>query len=152
MRHPAQSAVFHRVPTGAHSGAPQLCPSSSIFALACSPVRTACPSRGTHRHRGREVLLRLLPLARAPVALAEAEVAVGDEGAHAARLGERQGPSVGSFAALGIEPIGMGFNIAKQMQRPGLVAALASCEGHLTGSGDPVASVLKSTAHEVTLT
>src|SRR5262245_5616977 len=33
-----------------------------------------------HRRRGGEVLLRLLALARAPVELAEAEVAVGDEG------------------------------------------------------------------------
>jgi hypothetical protein len=32
-----------------------------------------------HRRRGGEVLLRLLALARAPVELAEAEVAVGDE-------------------------------------------------------------------------
>ena len=36
-----------------------------------------------HRRRGGEVLLGLLALARAPVELAEAEVAVGDEGAHA---------------------------------------------------------------------
>src|SRR5437773_6574703 len=33
-----------------------------------------------HRRRGGEVLLRLLALTRAPVELAEAEVAVGDEG------------------------------------------------------------------------
>jgi hypothetical protein len=42
-----------------------------------------------HRRRVDEMLLSLLPLVRAAVELAEAEVAVGDEGAHAARLGER---------------------------------------------------------------
>jgi hypothetical protein len=34
------------------------------------------------------MLLRLLALAGAPVELAKTEVTVGDEGAHAARLGE----------------------------------------------------------------
>ena len=65
------------------------------------------------------MLLRLLPLARAPVALAEAEVAVGDEGAHAARLGERQRLAVVGLAALGIEPVGMGGDVAEQVQLMG---------------------------------
>jgi len=43
-----------------------------------------------HRRRGGEVLVGPLAIARAPEELAEAEVAAGDEGAHAARLGERQ--------------------------------------------------------------
>src|SRR5499433_3836094 len=43
-----------------------------------------------HRRRGREVLARLFALARARAQLPEAEVAVGDERAHAARLGEGQ--------------------------------------------------------------
>src|SRR5262249_23539052 len=43
-----------------------------------------------HRRRGGEVLARLLALARACEHLPEAEVAVGDERAHAARLGEGQ--------------------------------------------------------------
>src|SRR4029450_7273713 len=43
-----------------------------------------------HRGRGGEVLPRLLALARAPVELAEAEVAVGHGGAHAELGGERQ--------------------------------------------------------------
>ena len=45
-------------------------------------------------------------LARSPVELAEAEVAVGDERAHAAWLRERQGPAIVSLAALGVEPVG----------------------------------------------
>src|SRR5262245_11148513 len=44
------------------------------------PVRH--PHLAVHRRRGGEVLLRLLALARASAELAEAEVAVGDEGAH----------------------------------------------------------------------
>src|SRR5262245_46226586 len=52
------------------------------------------PVRHTHlavyRHGGDAVLLRLLQLAHSTVELAETEVAVGDERAHAERLGERQ--------------------------------------------------------------
>src|SRR5215467_5694948 len=47
-----------------------------------------------HRCRGGEVLLGLLALAGASVELAEAEVAVGDERAHAELVGERQRLSV----------------------------------------------------------
>jgi hypothetical protein len=72
-----------------------------------------------HRRRRGEVLLRLLPLAGAPIELAEAEVAVGDERAHAARLGEGPRLAVVGLAALGIEPIGMGRDVAEQMDRMG---------------------------------
>src|SRR5262249_13799033 len=44
------------------------------------PVRH--PHLAVHRRRGGQVLLRLLALARARVELAEAQVAVGDFGAH----------------------------------------------------------------------
>src|SRR5215467_223406 len=72
-----------------------------------------------HRRRGAEVLARLLTLARAPVELAEAEVAVGDERAHAARLRERQRLAVVGLAALRVEPVGMGRDVAQQVQRTG---------------------------------
>ena len=62
------------------------------------------------------MLLRLLPSAGAPVELAEAEVAVGDERAHAARLGEGQRLAVVGLAALGVEPVGMGLDVAEQVQ------------------------------------
>ena len=65
------------------------------------------------------MLLRLLALAGAPVELAEAEVAVGDEGPHAARLGERQRLAVVGLAALGVEPVGIGRDVAEQVQRMG---------------------------------
>ncbi len=53
-----------------------------------------------HRRRGGEVLAGLVALAVALGELGEAEMAVGDEGAHAARLGKgnlqrvRRGPDV----------------------------------------------------------
>src|SRR5260370_3957992 len=43
-----------------------------------------------HTRCGRQLPLRILPLARAPVELAEGEVAVGDERSHAARRVEGQ--------------------------------------------------------------
>jgi hypothetical protein len=63
--------------------------------------------------------LRLPPFACVSGELAEAEVAAGDEGAHAAWLGERQRLAVVGLAALGIEPVGMGCDVAKQVQRMG---------------------------------
>ena len=65
------------------------------------------------------MLAGLLTLACAPIERAEAEVAVGDEGAHAARLGEGQRPAVVGLAALGIEPVGMGRDVAEQVQGMG---------------------------------
>src|SRR5437899_7720207 len=44
-----------------------------------------------HRRRGGEVLVGLFPLAPVPIELAEAEVAVGDEGAHAESTREADG-------------------------------------------------------------
>ena len=57
--------------------------------------------------------------AGAPVERAEAAVTVGSEGPHAARLGERQGLAVAGLGALGVEPVGMGRDVAEQVKRPG---------------------------------
>ena len=65
------------------------------------------------------MFLRLSPLARASVEPAEAEVTVGHEGAHAARFGEGQRLAVVGLAALGIETVGMGRDVAEQVQRMG---------------------------------
>src|SRR5262245_33352588 len=71
--------------------------------LACLRFRLLEPERHVHvpvhHGRGDEVFAGLLALARASVELAEAEVAVGDERPHAARLGERQRLAVMSVAA-----------------------------------------------------
>src|SRR5262245_8290936 len=82
-----------------------------------------------HRRRGGQMLLRLLALARAPVELAEAEVAVGDEGTHAEFGGKRHrlpvvvfgGLSVGWIEARyshGEGPKPIGFN-ASRLELPG---------------------------------
>ena len=70
------------------------------------------------------MLLSLLRLARAAVELAEPELAVGDEGAHAARLGERQPLAVVGLAALGVEGMtvccnGFSWRCGPTARRPG---------------------------------
>ena len=47
---------------------------------------------------------------------AEAEVAVGDERTHAARFGEGQRLSIVGLTALGIELVGMGRDVAKEVR------------------------------------
>ena len=90
------------------------------------PVRHAHVA--VHCRRRRDMLLRLLARARAQVDLAETEMAVGDEGAHAEPLGERQRLAIMSLAALGIELIGVGCDIAEQVQRMGLEPGLGRRE------------------------
>jgi len=53
------------------------------------------------------VLLGLLALARAPVELAEAEVAVGDERAHAELRGDCQRLSICCFGLIGVAARGV---------------------------------------------
>src|SRR6266508_2529632 len=97
--------------------------------LFCSlqPVRHA--HLAVHRRRGGEVLLRLLALARAPVELAEAEVAVGDERAHAELGGEGQGGAVVCFGRCYVDTVTMRSNLAKKAERPGLRAAVTAFTG-----------------------
>src|SRR5262245_8759725 len=63
------------------------------------------------------MLLRLLGLACASGQLAEAEVAVGDEGAHAALAGERQRLAVGAF---GVVRTLRGRDVTREAERMGL--------------------------------
>ncbi len=65
-----------------------------------------------------------LQLASAPKEPAETEVAVGDEGTHAAFLGQRECLAVVCLAALGIEPVGMRRNVAEQVEGVGRMPAL----------------------------
>jgi hypothetical protein len=60
--------------------------------------------------------LRSTALARASVELAQTEVTMGDERAHAARLGEGERLTVVDFASLGVEFVGMGCDVAEQVQ------------------------------------
>jgi hypothetical protein len=59
------------------------CQLSHLRLCLLQPVRHV--HLAIHRRRGGEVRARLLVLARAPVELAEAEMAVGDEGARMLR-------------------------------------------------------------------
>src|SRR5215470_14206526 len=74
---------------------PPSCRPSHLRLRLLQPVRHS--HLAVHRRRDGEMLLRLLTLARTPVELPEAEVAVGDEGAHAELRGERQSVLVGTF-------------------------------------------------------
>src|SRR5262249_5074557 len=56
-----------------------------------------------HRRRDIKVLPSLRVIARAAMELAKAEVAVGNERAHAARLGERQRLAVVAFSVVGAD-------------------------------------------------
>jgi len=76
------------------------------------------------------VLLRLLVLARGPVELAKAEVAVGDEGVHAEFIGEGQRPPVGTFSVRGA---GGRRNVASEAQGVGLASTSAGPAGDHEG-------------------
>src|SRR5262245_350427 len=81
-----------------------------------------------HRRRDREVLLSLLTLCGSPVELAKAEVAVGDERAPAAGLGECQRPAVVCLAALGVGAVGKGRTVTQQKQRTCPGSGLTRCQ------------------------
>jgi hypothetical protein len=69
-----------------------------------------------HHRRGGEVLVNALGLAHLAEELAKAEVAVRDERAHAAGLGQPQRFAVVGLAALGVELVRMGRDVAEQVQ------------------------------------
>ena len=77
-----------------------------------------------HRRRCGEILASMLCLADAAVELAQAEVALGDERAHAVQLGECQRLSVVGRRAVGIEPVGVARDVAEQAQGMGRGAGL----------------------------
>ena len=68
------------------------------------------------------MLLRLLLLARAPVELAEAEVAVGDERAHAEHIGQIEGLTIKSLRFLEVWRRAPGGNVSENPQDPCLKA------------------------------
>ena len=74
---------------------------------------------------GGQVLVGLRAVPGAAVELAEAEVAVGDEGAHAELVGARRAPA-GSALRRSPGPGGSPLrgDLAEEAERPGLVAAL----------------------------
>ena len=117
------SRIFRFSSAGAIATISAYAQSMTLSRLVHLRLRLLLPVRhahvAVHSRRGDEVLLRLLPFASASGELAEAEVAAGDEGPHAARFGERQSLAVVGLAALGIEPVGVGCDVAEQMLRMG---------------------------------
>ena len=95
------------------------------------------------------MLLRLLALARAPVELAEAEVAVGDEGAHPELLGERERVTVVAVSVL--RGIAAGGDLAEEAEGPRLVGALTALAGKGQGSPGEFESVLEPVGEDVRL-
>ena len=79
------------------------------------------------------MFLRLLVIARAPVELAEAKVAVGDERVHLQLLGERERVTVVAVSVL--RGIVAGGDLAEEPEGPRLVAALTALAGK--GQGSP---------------
>src|SRR5271166_415176 len=67
----------------------------------------------------------MLCLADAAGELAQAEMAVGDQRAHPVQSGECQRLPVVGGPVFGIEPVGMGRDVAEQAQRMGPEARLA---------------------------
>src|SRR5262249_21142804 len=72
-----------------------------------------------HRYRGGEVLLSVPTIALTAIQFAETKLAVGDERAHSALLGKRQGLSVTAFSVLRALRRG---NIASKAEGMGLVS------------------------------
>jgi hypothetical protein len=64
-----------------------------------------------------------------PVQLAEAEVAVGDEGAHAELVGEHPGLAVVAIGRLDLDGIGVTGNFGEETEGPRLIAALTALAG-----------------------
>src|SRR5690349_21834088 len=81
-------------------------------------LRLLQPVRHVHllikSRRDGQVLVRLVAPARAPIELAEAEMAVGGEGAHGAGLGEGPRFTIVSFGALNVHRVRMDGNVAQK--------------------------------------
>src|SRR5262249_18847279 len=72
-----------------------------------------------HRSRESEILMGVFWLACPAVELTQTEVAVGDERAHAVQAGEYQCLPVVRFAAFKIVSLGIGRDVAEQVQSMG---------------------------------
>src|SRR5262245_24085978 len=88
-------------------------PSASGAPVSACPRSTLDPER--HRHLAVHVR-RESEVVLSATECAEAEMAVGDERTHAARLGEGQGPAVVVLAAFGIEAVGMRRDVAEYVK------------------------------------
>ncbi len=85
--------------------------------------------RAVHRRRGREVLGSLFALARPPVQLAQAEVAVGDERTHAKCFCQRHRLTKSWFRFLEIRAILAQGDLSEETEGPCLVSAFLAFPG-----------------------
>src|SRR5882672_3202115 len=113
------------------------------------------PVRHTHlavqRRRGPEVFSGLLALAGAPVELAEAEVAVGDEGAHAEFAGKCQRLIVAGVSRLHLKGFAMRGDLAEEIEDPRFDAALCTLPGQLQHARGTCTCISVSTRQQVRL-
>ena len=93
--------------------------------------------------------MRLMTIARAPVELAETEVTVGDEGAHAARLGERQRFPVGRLGLLNIGGTGVGMDFGQREQRPRLTPTRLLLSGEVERLVHVLSSFVETAREEI---
>jgi len=99
-----------------------------------------------------ELLLGLRLIAGTAVELTEAEVAVGDQGAHAELLGPEKGLAVVRFGGVQVGRVGLRGDLTEEAQNPGLVAAflLPMCEVETTAGGRE--RIIRAASQEVRLT
>ena len=101
-----------------------------VIALPPAPVlppfggaRTSCPWPGTSQWPSRAGAGQL-PLPGLDIQRAQATVAVRLERAHAQRLGQGQGLTVGGFGQLGLRGLAVRVDLAEEPQGPGLLTLL----------------------------
>src|SRR5262249_9067776 len=87
-----------------------------------------------HRRRDGELLVRVLAPACAPVELAEAQMAVGDEGTHAEFLRQGHGLAVVRHGLPDLRAGGMGGDLGQYPETVGLPAAPALMTAELEGA------------------
>src|SRR5262245_48390703 len=102
-----------------------------------------------HRRRGADMFLRLLAIARAPVELAEAEVAVGDEGAHAEIFGEGKGTTIRGFGMLRVCEISARAELTKKPQGIRLMSPLPEVAGESEGLAAKLACLLYAASQQI---
>src|SRR5262245_34550800 len=95
------------------------------------------------------MLLRLLALAGAPVELAEAVVAVGDEGVHLERIRDAERASVAGLGGVEIRWIAAPCDLAREPERIRLVATLLIVASHRERAPGRLASLLDLTGEQI---
>src|SRR5262245_30424347 len=97
------------------------------------------------------MLLRLLALAGAPVELAEAEVAVGDEGAHAELVGQSEGLAVVGLGPVALRRIPPRGDFADKAQGICVGSTLLVIAGEVEGTLSTFECVLHAASQQIRL-